>query len=209
MNIRAELNSIAYCMIEAGVPASAVVEMRKLADVSEGVQELMAMWAVEREPGEQEATIEALYELLQDQHPGPSSQSSKWADSDDALMADLRDWKEHLRDLVQTHGGVTAVARRAEIPQPSLSRMLNSLAEPRPATLQKLADALGMSVERLHLDSDRDTPVILNLPTPGQYSQIRLVSENQGAFPARRARGHRERGRRTCERAPRLPRRAS
>ena len=51
---------------------------------------------------------------------------------------------------------MTAVALRAEIPQPSLSRLLNSMSEPRPSTLARLARALGVGGAALAPGAVRD-----------------------------------------------------
>lgn len=53
--------------------------------------------------------------------------------------------KAKLRQIIDRHGGVSAVAQRCGIPQPSLSRMLNSPSVPRRSTLYKIANALGLS----------------------------------------------------------------
>jgi DNA-binding phage protein len=54
------------------------------------------------------------------------------------------EYKRKLRDLIDRHGGVTAVAQKAGIPQPSLSRMLASGSTPRRTTLYRIANALGV-----------------------------------------------------------------
>jgi DNA-binding phage protein len=50
--------------------------------------------------------------------------------------------KRRLRALIDRHGGVSEVARRSGIPQPSLSRMLASGSMPRRTTLYRIARAL-------------------------------------------------------------------
>jgi DNA-binding phage protein len=52
------------------------------------------------------------------------------------------EYKKHLPDLIDRNGGVSAVAERSGIPQPSLSRMLNSASMPRRSTLYKIANAI-------------------------------------------------------------------
>ena len=54
-------------------------------------------------------------------------------------------FKTKLRDVVDKNGGVSDVARLTGIPQPSLSRMLNSPSMPRRTTLYRIANALGLS----------------------------------------------------------------
>jgi DNA-binding phage protein len=53
--------------------------------------------------------------------------------------------KARLRQIIDKHGGVSAVAKKSGIPQPSLSRMLGSASIPRRSTLYKIANALGLS----------------------------------------------------------------
>jgi DNA-binding phage protein len=52
--------------------------------------------------------------------------------------------KRRFRDLIDRHGGVSAVAKKSGIPQPSLSRLLKSASMPRRSTLYKIAVALGV-----------------------------------------------------------------
>jgi DNA-binding phage protein len=52
--------------------------------------------------------------------------------------------KAKLRDIIDRHGGVSAVAQKTGIPQPSLSRMLNSPSMPRKSTLYRIANALNL-----------------------------------------------------------------
>ena len=60
------------------------------------------------------------------------------------VLPSVVDHKKRLRDLIDRHGGVSEVARRAGIPQPSLSRLLNDASRPRRATLYKIARALDV-----------------------------------------------------------------
>ena len=53
-------------------------------------------------------------------------------------------FKRRLRDVIDRNGGVTRVAERTGIPQPSLSRMLNTASMPRRTTLLRIAKALDL-----------------------------------------------------------------
>jgi DNA-binding phage protein len=53
-------------------------------------------------------------------------------------------FKKRLRDLIDRKGGVSFVAQQSGIPQPSLSRLLNSVSMPRRSTLYKIANALNL-----------------------------------------------------------------
>ncbi|WP_338114162.1 helix-turn-helix transcriptional regulator [Thiorhodococcus mannitoliphagus] len=55
----------------------------------------------------------------------------------------IRAWREHL-GLTQDE-----VASRAEMKQPALARLERSEIAPRPATLKRLAEAMGLTVAQL------------------------------------------------------------
>jgi DNA-binding phage protein len=63
--------------------------------------------------------------------------------------------KAKLRQIIDRHGGVSAVAKRCGIPQPSLSRMLSSPSVPRRSTLCKIANALDLSEKDIALEWTR------------------------------------------------------
>ena len=60
--------------------------------------------------------------------------------------------KAKLRQIIDKHGGVSAVAQKCGIPQPSLSRMLSSTSVPRRTTLYKIANALDLSETEIALE---------------------------------------------------------
>jgi transcriptional regulator with XRE-family HTH domain len=62
---------------------------------------------------------------------------------------DIAAWKTRLRHLVEARGGVSVVAKRAGMRQPSLSRLLNSASVPRSSTVHRLARALDIPVGSL------------------------------------------------------------
>jgi DNA-binding phage protein len=53
-------------------------------------------------------------------------------------------FKERLRDTIDKDGGVSLDAQKSGIPQPSLSRILNSPSMPRRSTLYKIANVLSL-----------------------------------------------------------------
>lgn len=63
--------------------------------------------------------------------------------------------KVKLRQLIDRHGGVSVVAQKSGIPQPSPSRMLNSPSIPRRSTIYKIANALGLSEEDIVMEWTR------------------------------------------------------
>lgn len=62
------------------------------------------------------------------------------------LISDnLHAFKKELSKKIENHGGVTALAKKLKMSQPSLSKMLNSEAIPRITTLEKIYEELGIS----------------------------------------------------------------
>ena len=78
---------------------------------------------------------------------------------DSGLAAYIRDW------LTEHEVSQLALARRAGVPHASLSMLLNHGTAPRPATLRKIAEAMGAPLGRLlvlagHLtEEEYETPI--------------------------------------------------
>jgi len=144
-----DIKGIGVEMIDAGLPSSFVLRVIELAKESEGVEDLVYLWAEAPDEDERREIEAELHGTIEDREPAGPAHRVESVDAGDHLLDQRRAMKEHLRQLVEQRGGVTNVARRAEMPQPSLSRLLNSLSEPRPATLLRLAQAMDLSVEAL------------------------------------------------------------
>jgi DNA-binding phage protein len=146
-NLLLDLAEVAGGMRSAGLPADFIAASLRGADVDEGIAELMLLWK-QSKAEERDKIVADIQELLDDAEdlavaPAPRPRIS-YKDLDQ-VVASVREHKQRLRDLIDRHGGVSNVARLAGIPQPSLSRMLNSGSMPRKTTLYKLASALEVS----------------------------------------------------------------
>ncbi|MCB9764719.1 MAG: hypothetical protein H6739_33395 [Alphaproteobacteria bacterium] len=153
----------AWRMVDSGVPLAFVKELMALVEASPAIQGLIRMWDQEPDAQERAETLVALQELVEDNAHEPGARSAERLDDDDALLAERMAWKAHLRRLVDAHGGVSAVARRAGLPQPSLSRMLSTPSEPRAKTLMRLAAAMGVEVGALHPTEDEPEKNVVHL----------------------------------------------
>lgn len=132
-------------MADAGLPGEFVSRVIRLAMEDQGVFEIMELWVEAESEAERGPVVADLQDVLDEvEEPGPRVKPrigfDKLDDVADAVVAH----KRRLRDLVDRHGGVTAVARKMGVPQPSLSRMLGSASMPRRTTLYRLARALGV-----------------------------------------------------------------
>lgn len=135
-------------MDAAGLPTDFVGRVLELAQEDQGVFELLELWVEAAEsPSEREHIVANLSEIIDEHDELPAKTVHKPKINFENLpeIADqVAAHKQKLRQLIDRHGGVTEVARRAGMPQPSLSRMLNSASMPRRTTLYRIARALDV-----------------------------------------------------------------
>lgn len=143
--------NLAFIMVEmkkAGVAPRLIVDASELARNDQGVYDLMALWLdATNDPAERDEIVADIQESIDDYRDAPSQPQQKpyigYDKLGDVAKRVLAE-KAKLRDLIDKYGGVSAVAQKSGIPQPSLSRMLNSPSIPRRSTLYKIANALGL-----------------------------------------------------------------
>lgn len=142
------LATIVTEMGAAGLDESFIVEAFKLAQTDQGVFDLMALWQdAAADAAERDEIIAELQESLDDYREAPAAPEKRpYIRYDDLgrVAGDIVEFKKRLRELIDRHGGVSAIAAKSGIPQPSLSRMLGSASIPRRATLYKIANALDL-----------------------------------------------------------------
>ncbi len=144
-----EIKAIGEAMLAANLPLEFVGLVLELAKTSEGVEDLVHLWSSAPDEAERREVEAELQAAIEDREPsGPAIEAASVEEGERLLKQRCRQ-KEHLRRLVDAHGGVSEVARRAQMPQPSLSRLLNSMSEPRPPTLLRLAEAMDLTVSDL------------------------------------------------------------
>lgn len=143
------LTGIMSKMRDAGVDPAFILEAQDLARTDQGVFDLMELWAelADGDPERDEA-IADIQDLIDDHREAPATPLQKPKirfDELDRVVGSIAAGKERLRAIIDMHGGVSAVARKTGIPQPSLSRMLGNASMPRKTTLYKIAEALDLS----------------------------------------------------------------
>jgi DNA-binding phage protein len=137
-------------MSQEGLPNSFVLDLCNLARKSNSILGLMELWSGETDQEERAEIIADLQDHIDDDRDLPRNgdpvEAPKISFSNlDAVVGDIAGFKAKLRDLIDRHGGIVAVATKAGIPQPSLSRLLNSGSMPRRSTLYKIANVLNLS----------------------------------------------------------------
>jgi hypothetical protein len=110
----------------------------------------MELWADESDKDERAEIIADIQDHIDDDKELP--RDGKPADAPkisfhnlESLASDIAGFKAKFKDLIDLHGGPVAVAKKVGMPQPSLSRLLNSGSMPRRSTLYKIAKALNLS----------------------------------------------------------------
>jgi DNA-binding phage protein len=143
-----KLAAIVVEMGRAGLDPAFITAASDLARLDQGAYDLMAMWSQsEADAEERDEIIADLQELLDDHAEAPQTPLRrpyiKYEHLEEIAAKVVAD-KARLRRLIEQHGGVTLVAKKSGIPQPSLSRLLNSASIPRRTTLYKIANALDL-----------------------------------------------------------------
>ena len=113
----------------------------------EGLQDLMEMWFEEGADEERAQIVADLQETLDDIISAPKAPEERpYFQYDDlkTIQQDVHEFKSKLREEVDRQGGISELARKTGIPQPSLSRFLSSNSMPRRTTLYKIAKALNL-----------------------------------------------------------------
>lgn len=150
------LAAIVVEMERSGLATSFIYDAQELARTDQGVFDLMALWMdASDDVAERDEIVADLQESIDDYAEAPKHPTRKpyiaYDNLDDVVQKVLTD-KQRLRDLVDRNGGVSEVARRSGIPQPSLSRMLNSASMPRRSSLYRIANALDLSEAEIVTD---------------------------------------------------------
>jgi len=142
------LAGIVVAMQKAKVDPTFIVQAQEVARHDQGIFDLMEMWRGAKNHAERDEVLADIQESVEDYAEAPAQPLEKPRinfNDLERVAKQVMGFKKRLRDLIDRHGGVSAVARISGIPQPSLSRMLNSATMPRRTTLYRIANALKVS----------------------------------------------------------------
>ena len=134
-------------MRRVGLASTFICSLMENCQRYEGIRDLMQMWLEETEIKERDKITADLQESLNDIMDLPQKSEERpylRFDDLDEIRRDVLDFKKQLRNEVDRHGGISELARKTGIPQPSLSRFFSSSAMPRRTTLYKIAKALNL-----------------------------------------------------------------
>jgi DNA-binding phage protein len=136
-------------MKRQGLPSAFILDAVALARRDDAIYDLMLLWI--KSDAEERVEIEAdLQDHLDDDRElpppghGPLKKPKIAYKQLDKVVRDVMAFKQHLRDIVDRHGGVVKIAAKIGMPQSSLSRVLRSGSMPRRTTLYRIARALDI-----------------------------------------------------------------
>lgn len=113
----------------------------------EGIRDLMELWFNETDSKERDKIVADLQDVLEDILSAPQKPEERphlRLDDLEQIERDVFEFKNYLRKEVDRQGGISELARKTGIPQPSLSRFFNSNSMPRRTTVYKIAKALNL-----------------------------------------------------------------
>ena len=140
-------DSIIGEMRKMGLPEEFLRSLMRTVSDFEGIEDLMNLWMNEDDPQDRDEVIADLRESLEDIEEAPNSPRVRPYlpfDNLEEIRKDIEEFKKALRTEVEKRGGISELARRTGIPQPSLSRFFASASMPRRTTLYKIAEALNL-----------------------------------------------------------------
>jgi DNA-binding phage protein len=144
---RLKLAQIVVEMQKAKLDPAFIDSASELARLDQGVFDLVELWQ-EAKAADKMEILADIQDSLDDYADAPLAPQEKpyiaYDQLSDVAVRVIAE-KAKLRTIIDQHGGVSAVAHKTGIPQPSLSRMLNSASIPRRTTLYKIAKALRLS----------------------------------------------------------------
>jgi len=134
-------------MRRLGIESSFIYTLMENCQRYEGIRDLMEMWFEEADPKERDAIIADLQDSIDDIVNAPQKLEERpylrFRDLEE-IKYDVNEFKKYLREEVDRQGGISELARKTGIPQPSLSRFFSSSSMPRRTTLYKIAKALNL-----------------------------------------------------------------
>jgi DNA-binding phage protein len=146
---------IALAMRANGVDTTFITQCVRHALEYQGTHDLMVLWRKSKSKKDRSEIIADLQDEL-DIHTEkplvPTKKPNVRFDDLEAIAKNVEGYKKNLRRLVDQKGGISVLAKKTGIPQPSLSRFFNSVALPRRTTLYKIAGALGLSEDQVITD---------------------------------------------------------
>lgn len=152
---KVRLYEIAALMKQSGLEDKFIANAVEIGLYYEGVFDLFDLWADEKDQAERDQIIADIQDEIAEFKERPREPLKKpYIEYNhlDMIAKDVKGFKAHLKTVVDKWGGVTKLAKKTGIPQPSISRFFSSSSMPRRTTLYKIAEALNLSEKEIITD---------------------------------------------------------
>ncbi len=140
-----QLFTIAVEMKKTGLSDLFIVNAVQTALEFEGALDLLHLWANETDKKERDEIIADIQDTIEACQQMNNAEKTQVKFNDlETIANNIRAFKDSLILVIEQQGGITRLSELTGIPQPSLSRFLNSNSMPRRATVLKIAKALNL-----------------------------------------------------------------
>lgn len=136
---------------QKGLDEAFLIQVLELARNEAPFYKMLMLWE-EASKSEKSEIVADLEEMVADYHERPAApvelpyvKMEKFS----SIAEEIKTFKAFLKKRIEKAGGVSEIANKCRMAQPSLSRFLNNTSLPRKSTLEKLAKALGLSQQEM------------------------------------------------------------
>ncbi len=144
------LFSIVIEMRDKNLPEKFIAEAIQTGLEFEGVADLIKILAEEDDSKERDEIVADIQDLIIDCGQTEKIESPYINFEDlEAVAQNIRAFKNSLLEIINSHGGITKLSKETGMPQPSLSRLLNSSSMPHKEFLLKIAKASNLSAVQI------------------------------------------------------------
>lgn len=143
---------IAAEMKKKGLPVKFICSSVEQALRYEGTHDLMVLWFEAENRKDRSEVLADLQDEIDNGDEMPKASFNKTYvkfDNLEVIAQDVLRFKKALRKIVDRQGGISKLAEKTGIPQPSLSRFFNSVSIPRRTTLYRIAAALNLDEKEI------------------------------------------------------------
>lgn len=139
-----EIISILKNLIEKGYSKVFIYDCLIYSRKHESMYELLQIWNQSNDENEKDEIIANLQDMIDDCQYVPKEPIEIDLSDIDNISKNLRAFKDALSIIINEKGGIKILSEKTGIPQPSISRLLNTYSIPQRVTLLKIKNALGI-----------------------------------------------------------------
>lgn len=151
-NEKIEIISIFKNLIEHNYSNEFIYDCLIYSRKHESMYELLQIWNKSNDDKEKDEIIANIQDMIDDCQYVSEKPIEINLNDIDSISKNLRAFKDKLSIIVNEKGGIKILSEKTGIPQPSISRLLNSYSIPQRVTLLKIKNALG--IDTIYLEDN-------------------------------------------------------